>query len=201
ACGYTDIKRVRAYSTCSQLGYMMAGAGAAAPQSAVFRLVTHGLFEALLFLAAGAVIHAVGTNDIREMGRLFYALPQTGTVFLVGTLALSGIWPLSGFFSKEAVLAAVWNAGLGVPFALLALTALLTAAYMFRVVFLAFFGDRQAGGHPHDAPVVMAVPLWILAILTVAIGVRGAFTGEGGHLAPRCVTALWLSLHAAGVAV
>ena len=114
ACVETDIKRVLAYSTVSQLGYMMAAAGAAAPHAAFFHLVTHGLFKALLFLAAGAVIHAVGTNDIREMGRLFYALPQTGTVFLVGTLALSGIWPLSGFFSKEAVLAAVWNARLGV---------------------------------------------------------------------------------------
>ncbi len=199
ACVETDIKRVLAYSTVSQLGYMMAAAGAAAPHAAFFHLVTHGLFKALLFLAAGAVIHAVGTNDIREMGRLFYALPQTGTVFLVGTLALSGIWPLSGFFSKEAVLAAVWNAHLGVPFAMLALTALLTAAYMFRVVFLAFFGDREPGGHPHDPPAVMAVPLWILAILTVAIGVRGALTGEGGDSAPRWLTALSLALAAAGI--
>jgi len=96
---------------------------------------------------------------------------------------------------------AVWNARLGVPFAMLALTVLLTAAYMFRVVFLAFFGDREPGGHPHDPPAVMAVPLWILAILTVAIGVRGALTGEGGDSAPRWLTALSLALAAAGIGV
>jgi NADH-quinone oxidoreductase subunit L len=201
ACVEDDIKRVLAYSTVSQLGYMMAAAGAAAPQAAFGHLLTHGLFKALLFLAAGAIIHAVGTNDIHAMGRLFRALPQTGVAFLVGTLALAGVWPLSGFFSKEAVLAAVWAAGLGVPFALLALTALLTTTYMFRVVFLAFFGTGESGGHPHDPPAAMAIPLWVLAVLTVAIGIRGAVAGAGEVRAPSWLTPLSLGLVGAGFGV
>jgi NADH-quinone oxidoreductase subunit L len=198
ACVEDDIKRVLAYSTVSQLGYMMAAAGAAAPHAAFLHLVTHGLFKALLFLAAGAVIHAVGTNDIHAMGRLFRTLPQTGVVFLIGTLALAGVWPLSGFFSKEAVLAAVWAAGLGVPFALLALTALLSTTYMFRVVFLAFFGAGESGGHPHDPPAAMVIPLWILAALTVALGVREAVAGEGELRAAWWLAPLSLALVAAG---
>ncbi len=166
-----DIKRVLAYSTVSQLGYMMAGLGAGAPQAGFFHLLTHGFFKALLFLAAGAVIHAVATNDLFEMGRLARAMPKTTIVFVVGALALAGIPPLSGFFSKEAILAGVWEAGLRVPFAMLASTVLLTAFYMFRAIFLAFFGRRHAAGHPHDPPAVMAAPLWVLAVFSVAGGV------------------------------
>ena len=125
ACVENDIKRVLAYSTISQLGYMMAAAGALAAGAGFFHLLTHGLFKALLFLAAGAVIHAVGTNDIFRMGGLFRAMPQTGLVFLVGTLALAGVWPLAGFFSKEAVLASVWEGEMIVPFLMLAVTAFL----------------------------------------------------------------------------
>ena len=156
----TDIKRVLAYSTVSQLGYMMAAAGAGAALAGFLHLLTHGLFKALLFLAAGAVIHAVGTNDIFRMGGLFRAMPQTGIVFIVGTLALAGVPPLAGFFSKEAVLGGVWEAQLAGPFLMLALTALLTAFYMFRVVFVTFFGRAHAGGHPHEAPWLMRGPLW-----------------------------------------
>jgi NADH-quinone oxidoreductase subunit L len=182
ACVEADIKRVLAYSTVSQLGYMMAAAGAGAPDAGFFHLLTHGVFKALLFLAAGAVIHAVGTNDIFRMGGLFRAMPQTGVVFVVGTLALAGVWPFAGFFSKEAVLGAVWNGGMRGPFALLALTAFLTAFYMFRVVFVAFFGrPRVAGGHPHDAPVLMAGPLWVLAALTVGLGLKFALAADGPH--------------------
>ena len=112
ACVEGDIKRVLAYSTVSQLGYMMAAAGAGAAEAGFLHLLTHGLFKALLFLAAGAVIHAVGTNDVFRMGGLFRAMPQTAVVFLVGTLALSGVPPLAGFFSKEAVLGGVWAAQL-----------------------------------------------------------------------------------------
>jgi len=166
-----DIKRVLAYSTVSQLGYMMAGLGAGAPQAGFFHLLTHGFFKALLFLAAGAVIHAVATNDLFEMGRLARAMPKTTVVFVVGALALAGIPPLSGFFSKEAILAGVWEAGFRVPFAMLAITVLLTAFYMFRAIFLAFFGRRHAAGHPHDPPAVMAGPLWVLAVFSVAGGV------------------------------
>ncbi len=178
-----DIKRVLAYSTVSQLGYMMAALGAGALGAGFFHLLTHGLFKALLFLGAGAVIHAVGTNDVWRMGRLGGAMPQTAIVFLVGTLALAGIWPLAGFFSKDAVLAGVWEGGLTVPFLMLALTVFLTAFYMFRVVFLVFFGAGRAEGHPHDPPVSMSLPLWTLAGLTVGVGGYFALRGGGqeGH--------------------
>src|SRR5438309_7354158 len=177
ACVESDIKRVLAYSTVSQLGYMMAAAGAGAPDAGFLHLLTRGLFKALLFLGAGAVIHAVGTNDIFRMGGLFRAMPQTGIVFIVGTLALAGVPPLAGFFSKEAVLGGVWEAHLTGPFLMLALTALLTAFYMFRVVFVAFFGRAHAGGHPHEAPWLMRGPLWLLAILTLLVGIRFALAG------------------------
>jgi NADH-quinone oxidoreductase subunit L len=181
ACVESDIKRVLAYSTVSQLGYMMAAAGAGASAAGFLHLLTHGLFKALLFLAAGAVIHAVGTNDIFRMGGLFRAMPQTAIVFAVGTLALAGVPPLAGFYSKEAVLAGVWEAHLTGPFLMLALTALLTALYMFRVVFVAFFGRTHAGGHPHEAPWLMRGPLWLLAALTVLVGLRFALGGAEVH--------------------
>src|SRR5216117_1055549 len=150
ACVESDIKRVLAYSTVSQLGYMMAAAGAGASAAAFFHLGTHGVFKALLFLGAGAVIHAVGTNDIFRMGGLFRMLPRTGTVFVIATLALAGVWPFAGFFSKEAVLAGVLHGHLAGPFVLLALTAFLTAFYMFRVIFVAFFGrPHDVHAHPH----------------------------------------------------
>jgi NADH-quinone oxidoreductase subunit L len=201
ACVEGDIKRVLAYSTVSQLGYMMAAAGASAPAAGFFHLGTHGVFKALLFLGAGAVIHAVGTNDIWRMGGLFRALPQTGVAFIVGALALAGVWPLAGFFSKEAVLAGVWEHGFVVPFLMLAVTALLTPFYMFRVVFIAFFGRRPHGqGHPHDAPPLMALPLWVLAGLSVGLGVWLATGVEMGvpH-APGWLVGLSLALAAAGI--
>jgi NADH-quinone oxidoreductase subunit L len=196
ACVESDIKRVLAYSTVSQLGYMMAAAGADVAAAGFLHLLTHGLFKALLFLAAGAVIHAVGTNDLFRMGGLFRAMPQTAVTFIVGTLALAGIWPFAGFFSKEAILAGVWAGPMAVPFVMLAVTAFLTAFYMFRVVFLAFFGPAHPGGHPHDAPPLMAIPLWILAGLTVATGLRFAIWGTGDeHHGPS-----WLALFSLGLA-
>jgi NADH-quinone oxidoreductase subunit L len=167
----SDIKRVLAYSTVSQLGYMMAALGAGAPVAGFFHLLTHGAFKALLFLAAGAVIHAVGTNDMFRMGRLAGAMPQTAAAFVIGAIALSGVPPLSGFFSKEAVLAAVWESGKPGPFLLLAITVALTAFYMFRAIFLTFGGTRRAEGHPHDPPATMAIPLWVLAAGALGAGV------------------------------
>ncbi|PYN27334.1 MAG: NADH-quinone oxidoreductase subunit L [Candidatus Rokuibacteriota bacterium] len=200
ACVEDDIKRVLAYSTISQLGYMMAAAGAGAAYAGFLHLLTHGLFKALLFLAAGAVIHAVGTNDIFRMGGLFRAMPQTGVVFLVGTLALAGVPPLAGFFSKEAVLGGVWEAHFTGPFLMLAATALLTAFYMFRVVFIAFFGRAHAGGHPHEAPWLMRGPLWLLAALTVLVGIR--LGGAEGHDAtPAWLVPLSIGLAFAGFAL
>jgi NADH-quinone oxidoreductase subunit L len=201
ACVEGDIKRVLAYSTVSQLGYMMAAAGAGASPAGFLHLLTHGLFKALLFLAAGAVIHAVGTNDIFRMGGLFRAMPQTAIVFVVGTLALAGVPPLAGFFSKEAVLGGVWEAHLTGPFLMLALTALLTAFYMFRVVFVTFFGRAHTGGHPHEAPWLMRGPLWLLAILTVVVGLRLALGGDAHAEAPGWLAPLSVGLAAAGFAL
>jgi len=201
ACVDSDIKRVLAYSTVSQLGYMMAAAGAGAAFAGFLHLLTHGLFKALLFLAAGAVIHAVGTNDLFRMGGLFRAMPHTGVVFIVGTLALAGVPPLAGFYSKEAVLGGVWEAHLTWPFLMLALTALLTAFYMFRVVFLAFFGRAHAGGHPHEAPWLMRGPLWLLAALTVLVGLGFALGGGGEHEVPAWLPALSVGLALAGFAL
>ena len=179
ACVQTDIKRVLAYSTVSQLGYMMAAIGAGFASAGFLHLLTHGIFKALLFLAAGAVIHAVGTNDIFAMGGLWRRMPQTAIVFVIGTLSLAGIPLFAGFFSKEEILGAVLAGGFPVPFAMLLLGAFLTAFYMFRVVFVTFAGAPAAtqaghhleGSHVHDAPPFMALPLWILAVMCVGIGV------------------------------
>jgi NADH-quinone oxidoreductase subunit L len=178
ACVQTDIKRVLAYSTVSQLGYMMAAIGAGFASAGFLHLLTHGLFKALLFLGAGAVIHAVGTNDIFEMGGLWRRMPQTVIVFVIGTLSLAGIPLFAGFFSKEEILGAVLAGGFPVPFAMLLMGAFLTAFYMFRVVFVTFAGAPAAsqGGHHgadshvQDAPLFMALPLWILAIMCVGVG-------------------------------
>jgi NADH-quinone oxidoreductase subunit L len=203
ACVEDDIKRVLAYSTVSQLGYMMAAAGSGAAPAGFLHLLTHGLFKALLFLAAGAVIHAVGTNDLFRMGGLFRAMPHTAIVFIVGTLALAGVPPLAGFFSKEAVLGGVWEAQLTGPFLMLALTALLTAFYMFRVVFLTFFGRAHAGGHPHEAPWLMRGPLWLLAVLTLVFGIRLAMqhAGEAAEEAPAWLAPFSVGLALAGFAL
>ena len=175
ACVQTDIKRVLAYSTVSQLGYMMAAMGAGFASAGFLHLLTHGIFKALLFLGAGAVIHAVGTNDIFRMGGLARKMPQTAIVFIVGTVSLAGVPFFAGFFSKEEILGAVLAGGFSGPFGMLLFAAFLTAFYMFRVVFVTFFGAAAAGHgtddhHVHDAPPSMALPLWILALLSVGIG-------------------------------
>jgi NADH-quinone oxidoreductase subunit L len=207
ACVQSDIKRVLAYSTVSQLGYMMTAMGAGFAAAGFLHLLTHGVFKALLFLGAGAVIHAVGSNDIYHMGGLRRAMPQTHIVFVVGTLSLAGIPLFGGFYSKEEILGAVWSGGLVWPFWMLVLAAFLTAFYMFRVVFIAFWGERHAGGHGaahghegghlHDAPAVMSVPLWILAVLSVGIGIY--FVRHHGE--PEFTAPGWLTPLAVGVAV
>jgi NADH-quinone oxidoreductase subunit L len=182
----------------SQLGYMMAAIGAGFASCGFFHLLTHGVFKALLFLGAGAVIHAVGSNDVADMGGLAKKMPQTAIVFLIGTLSLAGIPLFAGYASKEAVLGSVWVGGFHIPFFLLLFSAFLTAFYMFRVVFLAFFGasdighrtsdiDRAAPGdshdtahhahghahdpsHLHDAPLPMTGPLWVLGLIALGIG-------------------------------
>ncbi|HVC64736.1 MAG TPA: NADH-quinone oxidoreductase subunit L [Candidatus Dormibacteraeota bacterium] len=206
ACVQSDIKRVLAYSTVSQLGYMMAAIGAGFAGVGFLHLLTHGVFKALLFLAAGAVIHAVGTNDIHAMGGLARRMPQTFIVFLVGTLSLAGIPFFAGFFSKEEILSAAWAGGLTVPFGMLVLAAFLTAFYMFRVVFIAFLGAPAVasaghGGHgeahAHDAPAIMALPLWILAALAMGIGIWFSIAHPEAEFVPPG----WLTPLAVGVAV
>ena len=187
ACAQDDIKRVLAYSTISQLGYMMTAIGAGFAAAGFFHLLTHGLFKALLFLGAGSVIHAVHSNDLPDMGGLAKKMPQTAIVFLVGTLSLAGIPLFGGYLSKEEILGAVWAGGLPGPFLLLLIVAFLTAFYMFRVVLLAFFGkapaaraDGHGGGHSaghdaHEPGAAMLVPLWVLAALSMTLGIYFTF--------------------------
>ncbi len=205
ACVQDDIKRVLAYSTVSQLGYMMTAIGAGFATAGFFHLLTHGLFKALLFLGAGAVIHAVHSNDLPQMGGLARRMPQTAIVFLVGTLSLAGLPLFGGFLSKEEILGAVWAGGLTGPFVLLMVVAFLTAFYMFRVVFLAFFAAPPANDiHPHDPPMTMALPLWLLAALSLGVGLYFTVAGPAlpfGPAGPEFESPAWLMPTAVGAAV
>ncbi|MHA2621068.1 MAG: NADH-quinone oxidoreductase subunit L [bacterium JZ-2024 1] len=169
-----DIKRVMAYSTVSQLGYMMAGLGAGAVAQSVFHLLTHGFFKALLFLGAGSVIHAVHSNDMLHMGGLKKYMPITYWTLLAGSLALVGIPPFSGFFSKDEILAGTLHAaqerGHWIPFIMLVLGVFFTSFYVFRMLYLTFGGSYRGRRHrpPHESPPVMTIPLIILALFSFA---------------------------------
>ncbi|MFC0525253.1 NADH-quinone oxidoreductase subunit L [Pontibacillus salicampi] len=168
-----DIKRVLAYSTISQLGYMMLALGCAGYVAGVFHLTTHAFFKALLFLAAGSVIHVVGSNRLEEMGGLWGRLKGTGILFLIGTLAITGVPLLSGFFSKEEMLLVTYGEGQYGLFAAALLTAFLTAFYMFRLFFLIFFGGKAKlavvkGAHKASLP--MLVPMVVLGVLAAGAG-------------------------------
>jgi NADH-quinone oxidoreductase subunit L len=195
-----DIKRVLAYSTVSQLGYMFLAMGVGAFAGGIFHLYTHAFFKALLFLGSGAVIHALhGEQDLRRMGGLKKELPVTYWTFLTGTLAISGVPLLSGFFSKDEILGKTFASGHTVLWAIALVTAFLTATYMFRLLYLAFFGERRAreaaarqpddhghgpgashGQHLHDAPPAMAIVLVVLAIGSVLAGYVGVPESLGG---------------------
>ena len=173
-----DIKRVLAYSTISQLGYMFLGLGAGAYAAAIFHLAMHAFFKGLLFLGAGSVMHALsGELDIFKMGALRKKLPWTFRTFLIGVLALSGVPFFSGFFSKEAILSGAFEGGAMVPWLLGLVTAGLTAFYAFRMLFVAFFGqsrlDKKVERHAHESPAVMVVPMIVLAVLAFAGGYVG----------------------------
>src|SRR5580658_5205177 len=174
-----DIKRVLAYSTISQLGYMFAALGVGAYTAAVFHLMTHAFFKALLFLGAGSVIHALGgEQDMRKMGGLRKHLPVTFWTMTVGVLAIAGFFPFAGFFSKDAILAAAFQQGtLGKSLYFVGLvTALLTSFYMFRLWYLTFMGKpRISDVHPHESPWSMTGPLVILAVLSAC----GGWIGSG----------------------
>jgi NADH-quinone oxidoreductase subunit L len=179
-----DMKRILAYSTISQLGYMFLGVGVFAADSAIFHLFTHAFFKALLFLAAGSVLHAMGgIIDIRQFSGLRRVLPVTFVTFVIGSLALAGFPFLSGFFSKDEIIHAAFDVnivlgGIGL------LTAVLTAFYTFRMVFLAFAGPERfpAGVHPHESGRWMTVPLILLAIGAVGAGYLGVRIQAGGFM-------------------
>ena len=174
-----DIKRVIAYSTCSQLGYMFFAAGVGAYNASIFHLTTHAFFKALLFLSAGSVIHAMHhEQDMRKMGGLYKKIPFTATMMWIGSLAIIGFPYLSGYYSKESILENAFYASNGIAyFAYLVgiLTALLTAFYSWRLLFLTFHGENRSNNktydHAHESPLVMTVPLFILAIGSIFSGI------------------------------
>lgn len=175
-----DIKKVLAYSTVSQLGFMFAALGVGAYSTGIFHVVTHAFFKALLFLCAGSVIHAMsGEQDIRKMGNLRKKLPVTHLTFLIGTLAICGFPPFAGFFSKDEILIAVhgYEHGGIILFSLLSVTAAITAVYMFRLYWLTFWGDFRGTHHQeehlHESPMSITVPLMILAALATLSGFMG----------------------------
>jgi NADH-quinone oxidoreductase subunit L len=165
-----DIKKVLAYSTVSQLGYMMTAVAAGGYTAGLFHLFTHAFFKALLFLGAGSVIHAVHSNNMSEMGGLRKFMPRTYWTFVVGTLALAGIIPLSGFWSKDEILVTLGFEGYTVVMVIAILGAFVTAFYMTRAVALTFFGEYKGHGHPHESPAIMTVPLVALAIPSILVG-------------------------------
>jgi NADH-quinone oxidoreductase subunit L len=182
-----DIKRVLAYSTISQLGYMFLGCGVAAYSAAIFHLMTHAFFKALLFMAAGSVIHAIGgEQDLRKMGGLRKKLPVTFWTMTAAVLAIAGFFPFAGFFSKDAILYAAFLQGTSgkILWFFGVLTALLTSFYMFRLWYLTFMGEsRSPDVHPHESPWSMRGPLIILALLSVGGGWIG-MERFGDFLAP-----------------
>jgi NADH-quinone oxidoreductase subunit L len=190
----TDIKRVLAYSTISQLGYMVFAIGVQAYAAAIFHLVTHAFFKALLFLGAGSVIHGLGgEQDLRKMGGLAPRMVGTTITMGIGAWGLAGLPPLAGFFSKDAILAAAF-ADHRLIWALLLVGAFLTAFYTFRLYFLAFTGgprmSKEVAHHIHESPTVMLWPLIILAALTVVAGFVG-IPSEHGSAITRFLSAVF----------
>jgi NADH-quinone oxidoreductase subunit L len=187
-CVQNDIKRVIAYSTCSQLGYMFIAAGVGAYQASIFHLFTHAFFKALLFLGAGSVIHAMSDEqDLRKMGGIWKKIPVTYTMFWVGSLALAGIFPFAGYYSKDAILEAAWAANSSVGtygFICGTIAAFLTAFYSWRLIIMAFHGKSRASAHVqdhvHESPWVMTGPLIVLAIgaLFAGMAFHSLFIGE-----------------------
>ena len=166
-----DIKRVLAYSTVSQLGYMMTAVAAGGYTAGLFHLFTHAFFKALLFLGAGSVIHAVHSNNMSDMGGLRRHMPDTYRTFVIGALALAGVFPLSGFWSKDEILATLGYEGYNLVMWIAVAGAFVTAFYMARAVALTFFGEYRGHGEPHESPPIMTRPLWALAVPAALAGV------------------------------
>ena len=195
----TDIKKVLAYSTVSQLGYMFMGCGVAAYGAGIFHLMTHAFFKALLFLSAGAIIHGLGgEQDMRHMGGLRKYMPKTFWCMTIATFTIAGFPPLAAFFSKDEILWATWASGNHVLWLIGVIAAGMTSFYMFRLWFMTFFGEYRGapaedahhghdshdahGGHgtPHESPMVMIIPLMILALLSFVGGWVGVPAALGG---------------------
>jgi NADH-quinone oxidoreductase subunit L len=179
----TDIKRVLAYSTISQLGFMMLALGTGGVAIAIFHLFNHAFFKGLLFLGAGSINHATGTFNMNRMGGLRRLMPWTYITFLIASLSMVGIWPLAGFWSKDEILASSLE-GNAILFWLAMITVFMTAFYMFRIVFLTFGGSYKGMGHPQESPRVMVWPmvfLGALAALSGLINVTGSFGEFLGH--------------------
>ena len=175
-----DLKKVLAYSTVSQLGYMVAAIGSGAYTAALFHLWTHAFFKALLFLGAGSVIHAVHSNSMLEMGGLRKVMPKTFATFIIGTVALAGLPPFAGFFSKDEILASFNHEGEITFFFIAVLGAFITAFYMTRAVSLTFLGEYRGHGHPHESHNLMTTPLLALSVFAIASGwvnIPGVYTG------------------------
>lgn len=171
----SDVKKVLAYSTISQLGYMMVALGVGAYVAAIFHLVTHAFFKALLFLGAGSIIHGTGTQDMYDLGSLSKKMKITTVTFLIGSLSLAGMFPLAGFWSKDEILAEAFKGGHYLVFAVLLFTAFLTALYMGRLCFLVFFGkERNRQIHAHESPATITIPLLAMAIPAALIGFIGS---------------------------
>tara|TARA_Y100000588_G_scaffold242689_1_gene256806 strand:- start:578 stop:2506 length:1929 start_codon:yes stop_codon:yes gene_type:complete len=183
-----DIKKILAYSTLSQLGYMFLACGLGAYATAMFHLMTHAFFKALLFLGAGSVIHAMdGEQDIEKMGGIKSDIPKTSFVFLIGSLAISGVFPLAGFFSKDAILFSAFTSGSFSNLFWFAgiLGALMTSYYTFRLVFKVFYGDKNFNEnkiHVHESPPIMIFPLFVLAFFSIVGGWVGIPIISGGNV-------------------
>lgn len=207
-----DIKRILAYSTLSQLGYMIMAMGIGAMTAGMFHLMTHAFFKSLLFLGAGSVIHALhDEQDIWKMGNLNKKMPVTTWTFVIGALALSGIPPLSGFWSKDEILLGAFAGGHMGLYILGSLVAFMTAFYMFRLIFVAFFGNNTGGEHAHESSAVMTAPLVILAVISIFAGFVGSplmnnvfahyvtFKGAVHHEASLTIMAVSAAIALAGI--
>ncbi|ABZ84760.1 proton-translocating NADH-ubiquinone oxidoreductase, chain l [Heliomicrobium modesticaldum Ice1] len=176
-----EMKRILAYSTVSQLGYMMMALGVGSLTASMFHLMTHAFFKALMFLAAGSALHALhGTADIFEMGGLRKKMPWTAAFMVIGTLAIAGIPPFAGFWSKDEILLMTKLHGFTDLYILASLTAFMTAFYMSRMVFVAFFGKENPKNHPHESPWNMILPMAVLAVLAIVGGLVGTPWTEHG---------------------
>jgi len=193
-----DIKRILAFSTLSQLGYMVMAIGVGSITAGMFHLTTHAFFKCMLFLGAGSVIHAIHDQDIFHMGGLAKKMPITTWTFVIGALSLAGIFPLAGFWSKDEILLAAHEAGFTGLYLLATLVAGMTAFYMFRLIFVAFFGEKRKDHHAHESSPVMTVPLMILAVFSIFSGwvlvkmgyAQMVFFGEPHHAEMNITIAL-----------